>query len=953
MSVFNNPLLIGSGDYQISRSVRLRSSASAYLSRTFGSPTSNILWTLSWWMKKSTTGQASGGGTGDCGIIASNNSGNFDGLALFNGDDKFSFRINSVEVAKWSAVQRDPSAWGHYVLIYDSANATQANRLRLYQNGVQLTAMDVAVALTSSQTSKINSAQQQMIGPGAVAPGRFFDGYLTEVNFIDCQALTPSSFGQISATTGIWSPIKYGGTYGTNGFYLNFSDNSSTTALGYDFNNQGAAGASFTTGGTALSSSDDASYPKANAFDGITTNANAWRSGELSPGVSGVSYIGYDCGSGVTKSPAKLRIMQGRIDAAGNGALTSAKLQYSSNGSTWTDLQTLTLDATSGTETTWQVFTISGASAYRYWRLLANSNASGTGQRWAVTELEFLEAGQCGFNRWTPNNISVTAGATYDSMLDVPTPYADGGNGRGNYAVLNPLPGSTFTTYTTLSEGNLKATGNNTGVDVPAAGTIFVNSGKWYFEAMITVLGANPGAVGITSSPTDTNALGNGGGTVSYGYVATGNKRSSAGTVAYGASYTTNDVIGIALDMDGGTVTFYKNNVSQGTAFTGLSGYYTFAVGTFGSGSMTANFGQRPFSYTPPSGYSALNTQNLPTPTILKGNQYMDATTYTGNGSTQSLTNSGSFQPDLVWVKSRSNALDHKLTDSVRGVTKGLISDTTGAETTDTNGVTAFNAGGFSLGSDSNYNTNAYTYVGWQWKAGGAAVTNTSGSITSQVSSSPTAGFSVVTYTGTGANATVGHGLGVAPKYIIVKKRGSGGAGTYGWYQYHASLTSAAYSILFDTAAQSNTPTMWNSTAPSSTVFTVGTSNGSNENTQNYLAYCFAEVSGFSKFGSYTGNGSADGPFVFTGFRPRFVMIKRTDSTGSWRMLDTSRSSYNVSINEVLADSSAAEITNGISIDILSGGFKSRDASLQANASGGTYIYAAFAENPFKYSLAR
>lgn len=797
MSVFNNPLLIGSGDYQISRSVRLRSSASAYLSRTFGSPTSNILWTLSWWMKKSTTGQASGGGTGDCGIIASNNSGNFDGLALFNGDDKFSFRINSVEVAKWSAVQRDPSAWGHYVLIYDSANATQANRLRLYQNGVQLTAMDVAVALTSSQTSKINSAQQQMIGPGAVAPGRFFDGYLTEVNFIDGQVLTPSSFGQISATTGIWSPIKYGGTYGTNGFYLNFSDNSNNTA---------------------------------------TT-------------------IGKD--------------------SSGNG------------------------------------------------------------------------------NNWTPNNISVTAGATYDSMLDVPTPYADGGNGRGNYAVLNPLPGSTFTTYTTLSEGNLKATGNNTGVDVPAAGTIFVNSGKWYFEAMITVLGANPGAVGITSSPTDTNALGNGGGTVSYGYVATGNKRSSAGTVAYGASYTTNDVIGIALDMDGGTVTFYKNNVSQGTAFTGLSGYYTFAVGTFGSGSMTANFGQRPFSYTPPSGYSALNTQNLPTPTILKGNQYMDATTYTGNGSTQSLTNSGSFQPDLVWVKSRSNALDHKLTDSVRGVTKGLISDTTGAETTDTNGVTAFNAGGFSLGSDSNYNTNAYTYVGWQWKAGGAAVTNTSGSITSQVSSSPTAGFSVVTYTGTGANATVGHGLGVAPKYIIVKKRGSGGAGTYGWYQYHASLTSAAYSILFDTAAQSNTPTMWNSTAPSSTVFTVGTSNGSNENTQNYLAYCFAEVSGFSKFGSYTGNGSADGPFVFTGFRPRFVMIKRTDSTGSWRMLDTSRSSYNVSINEVLADSSAAEITNGISIDILSGGFKSRDASLQANASGGTYIYAAFAENPFKYSLAR
>ena len=335
-------------------------------------------------------------------------------------------------------------------------------------------------------------------------------------------------------------------------------------------------------------------------------------------------------------------------------------------------------------------------------------------------------------------------------------------------------------------------------------------------------------------------------------------------------------------------------------------------------------------------------------PTINNGGQYMQAITYTGTGSTQTIA--VGFQPDFVWIKSRSAATDHKLTDSVRGVTKALISDTTGAETTDANGVTAFTSNGFTIGSDSVYNTNAATYVAWCWKAGGTSSSNTNGSITSTVSVGATQGFSVVTYTGTGANATVGHGLGVAPSMVIVKTRS---VGTYDWCVYHSSLTSASYYIpLNGTAAQTLSTNVWNATAPTSTVFSIGTSVATNQSSQTLVAYCWAPVAGYSAFGSYTGNGSADGTFVYLGFRPRFVLYKRTDSTSSWLMLDTSLNPSNNSASYLIPNSSTSEGEDNV-FDILSNGFKLRTSSTSGNASGGTYIYACFAENPLKYALAR
>jgi hypothetical protein len=337
-------------------------------------------------------------------------------------------------------------------------------------------------------------------------------------------------------------------------------------------------------------------------------------------------------------------------------------------------------------------------------------------------------------------------------------------------------------------------------------------------------------------------------------------------------------------------------------------------------------------------------------PIIKKPNQHFDATLYTGTGATQTITNAGGFQPDFVWVKGRSGATDHALYDSVGGTTKDLASNSTAAETTQATGLTAFGTGGFTVGALAKMNTSSATYVGWQWKAGGAAVTNTSGTISSQVSANPTAGFSVVTYTGTAANATVGHGLGVAPSMVIVKCRSSGGRD---WPVYHIGIGNTKYLALNDTVAAGTSASYWNNTSPTSSVFSLGSGGDVNTSAQTLVAYCFAPVAGYSAFGSYTGNGSADGPFVYLGFRPRYVMVKRTDTTNNWFEFDSSRDTYNVMGNYFLANSADAEAGAGTIIDFLSNGFKWRALSAGVNASGGTYIYMAFAENPFKFSNAR
>jgi hypothetical protein len=329
-------------------------------------------------------------------------------------------------------------------------------------------------------------------------------------------------------------------------------------------------------------------------------------------------------------------------------------------------------------------------------------------------------------------------------------------------------------------------------------------------------------------------------------------------------------------------------------------------------------------------------------------NDYFNAVTYTGNGSTQSITGVG-FAPDFVWVKNRSGANSHGLYDTIRGATKSLYSNSTSDEQTDVNSLTAFGSDGFAVGTDGIVNTNTSSYVSWNWNAGGSNATNTSGTITSTVRANTTSGFSIATYTGTGSAATVGHGLGVAPSMVIVKKRSA----SENWVVYHISVGATKYLVLNLTDAEATSATRWNDTAPTSTVFSIGTSGNVNDNTGTYVAYCFAPVAGYSAFGSYTGNAAADGPFIYTGFRPEFVMIKATSSTGDWVMEDAARSPSNVSTNYLVANASTAEQTGQL-LDFVSNGFKIRVAVSGAmNGSGTTYIYMAFAENPFKFSLAR
>jgi len=345
-------------------------------------------------------------------------------------------------------------------------------------------------------------------------------------------------------------------------------------------------------------------------------------------------------------------------------------------------------------------------------------------------------------------------------------------------------------------------------------------------------------------------------------------------------------------------------------------------------------------NFSADTNYKALNTKNLPAPDIADGSQYFDIDVYTGNSSTNSRSNFD-FSPDFVWIKSRTGADSHLLFDAVRGATKFVYSNSTQSELTNANTLTSFDTNGFTLGNDGSVNNTVHNYVAWCWDAGGSGSSNTAGSITSTVSANPTAGFSIVSYTGTLANATVGHGLGVAPSMIICKQR-TGAAND--WGVYHKSLGNGKLLKLNTTDSQLTASTIWNNTSPTSTVFSLGSSNLGNNSAPN-IAYCFAEIEGYSKFGSYAGNDSSNGPFVYCGFRPSWVLVKRTDSTGSWALVDNTRSAYNVADDVLNPNTASTESTSDTAIDLLSNGFKLRSA--QRNFSGASYIFAAFAEHPF------
>jgi hypothetical protein len=829
----SNTTQVSDGGYQISRSLRFNSADSAYLNRTPASASNRRTWTFSAWVKLSAlTGNnilfsASNGSTTQFYI----NFGSTNVLDIVDYSGSTQLQRTTTQVL------RDPSAFYHLVVVLDTTQASASNRFKLYINGAEVTAFSTSITPSQNYDGAVNSTDPHAFGRDEYADNNYYSGYLTETYLIDGQALTPSSFGETNADTGVWTPKAYSGSYGTNGFKLNFSDNSNTTAA--------------------------------------TLGA----------------------------------------DSSGNG------------------------------------------------------------------------------NNWTPNNFSVTAGVGNDSLIDTPTPYGVdtgvGGSVRGNYCTMNPLSTGS---YVTLSDGNLRIVGNTATDSGVALSTIGVTTGFWYWETTCVATGglsyAGFGKLnsGYSSLNNAEAFLASYGGGYRNGGQIYGADRQITTTSTFGDG----DIIGIALDMTNGAAYLSKNGTflnsgvpTSGSSKTGAVWAWTpssmtYAIcpagGGYNNSSNYLNLGQRAFAYTAPSGFKALCTQNLPTPTIgattaTQAGKYFNPVLYTGNSTADRSVTGVGFQPDFVWLKARNAAGQyHNIVDSVRGATGSvmntLYTNTDFAEAT-TNSVNytnyglikSINSDGFTVTTGVNgydqVNFSGSNYVAWNWKANGSGSSNTSGSVTSTVSANTTSGFSVVTYTGTGANATVGHGIGIAPSMVIVKQRNT----TRSWIVYNINLGATKYIVLDSTGAAATYSLFWNDTAPTSTVFSIGTDGAVNTSAGTYVAYCFAEVAGYSKFGSYTGNGSTDGAFVFTGMRPAFVMLKASSTGGAgynWGMFDNDRLGYNSAQRDLRANVADAEGTDNNLIDFLSNGFKIRSTSGGfGGGSGVTYIYMAFADNPFKYSLAR
>ena len=551
----------------------------------------------------------------------------------------------------------------------------------------------------------------------------------------------------------------------------------------------------------------------------------------------------------------------------------------------------------------------------------------------------------------------------YDRMTDIPSLTSEN---QANYCVWNPLSSSA---PFAITDGNLSIPNTN---NKAANGTFGVSSGKWYWE--IQSIGTPAGYMGVTSYPYENDPD-------VAPTLNSANPRSVIGSSSYlgsmglyksytGSSFAglptpiTNatGVYGFALDLTGGTLQYYKDGSliftdttipSNSTTLFPYLGHTNAGAGNTWA-TAKVNFGQQPFKFAPPTGYLELNTYNLPEPSIMKPNTHMNAVAYSGTGTLGRAVNGFGFMPDFAWIKQRSGTEDHKLTDSVRGVTKQLSSNNVNQEYNNTDQITAFTSDGFTTDNSGSTNGNSQTYIAWAWRASNTtAVANTAGTITSQVSANTTSGFSILTYTGTGANATVGHGLGITPSMVIVKQRNI----IQSWCIWHSGIALSEVLFLNSNAAKTSYPTLFNSMATlNATVFSVGTDVGTNQSSGTYVAYCFAQIAGYSAFGSYTGNGSTDGPFVFTGFRPRYVMIKASSTGGAgydWFIHDSARDTYNTCTLDLEANLSLSENQYGAEQDFLSNGFKLRNTGGGTNQNGVTYVYCAFAENPFKYALGR
>ncbi len=1022
-----SPLFIGAAAgaaaaFQIDRSLRFNAGDSSNLSKNFSSAGNTKTWTWSAWVKFTHNGNNEV-------IFNSANGNNFHSLYLrSDGTLKWDDVIGGSDVQLnkiTNQVFKDFSAWYHIVLTVDTTQSTAANRNRMYVNGVQSTfASGNDFAQNDNSQFNQGSAFTNTIGSGYNAT--YSSIYLADIQFVDGQALAPTDLGEYDDNNN-WNPKAYSGTYGTNGFYLKFADNSSNSALGTDssgnsntftVNNLMAAVVPVDVGGDPTVSSSDKPFTTgfSVAFDG---NDKMRMEG---PGTVSGDFT-WECWVKFTGTPdgrffsaeesvngteySLMRFYNGNLNVyAGDGngyeantytgsvsadtwhhiamVRSGSTLSHYLDGSRWgtnsfsNSFLITTLVLAHGYSSEYFTGSVSNARFVNGQALYTGASytvptatLTTTSQSATATNVTTLVAHKASLTANDGTKIEIlNSSSDIDSLIDTPTNYeADsGGNNGGNYATISAVDNAGVT----LSNGNLEMT--TTGWQSFKA-TIGVTSGKWYWEtqnkqAASAILGVATQQASVFPSNSIFGSSGHGGGDSNPAWTWAGQYSYFNGTSTYTGqnNHATADIIMYALDLDNGKLWFGKNgtwyNSSWGTTgnpatganptVSGLDTSYTyFPAGTTHSGGAIYNFGARPFIHDIPTGFKSLCTQNLPDPTIADGSTAFDIALWSGTGSSNAITINTA--PDLAWIKSRNSTGHHTLVDAVRGPTKALFSNRNVAQVTDAGYLSSFDSNGFTVVSDNDVNGSSYNYVGWAWDAGTSTVSNTDGSITSSVRANPTAGFSICKITTPSSDGayTFGHGLNAAPELIIYRIYDQ----NMSWYTWHTSLGAAnKYILLNGTGTPSSGSYVFNNTLPTNSVVSDYAGNSSHHNEgRNMIYYCFAPVAGYSAFGSYTGNGDADGPFIYTGFRPKFILRKQTNSAQHWHIADAERDPENPSDSWLFPNLSDAEGSGDIDryTDILSNGFKIRSAYSYHNQSGSTYIYAAFAEHPQKTARAR
>ena len=918
MSIFHNNILGGAagqgGDFIIERSLRFTRNHSSYLSRTFGAG-NNRKFTVSAWIKRTPSN------TSEMPILGCyDDYSNQDWFGFQNDELVAHHKVNgTTRSAKVTDRKfRDFSAWYHIVYAFNSTLSNQNDRTKFYVNGERQTVSTYNGAIGSNENVTMNKNNLvHYIGVDYLPnpPAGHADCYMAEMHFVDDQELDADDFGEYD-NNNVWQPKKYSGTYGTTGFYLDFADNSSTTALGYD-----AAGSNNWTPYNFSAKGGDPSY----VTDSVLT-------GTIYSGAGGVEKIfdgttatcGPNVNSYVTFTPSTAIPINSSLRIRANVSNGSHDAVFAINGNNVSTVST--------------GFPVSGGivNSASTWTTISNPPSS-------LTSLKFGWG-----NHWmSVSGIEIdgqellSSTKTGDSVIDTPT---------DNYAIMNVL---TKAGATTIEDGGLHVTHY-----YGAQATIGMPEGKYYFEFEIGVRNDEHTRVGINKIDAPFNVDTNRVEINTYGQV-----KIAGVTQTTISALSTGDVVGVAFNADTRACSFYVNG-SLGATVTAPAndGVYAPACG-FGAGSVDVYFnaGQQGFQQTEPTGFDKrVRTADLPDPTFKDPSTVFDVVTYTGDGNSTKTISGLSFTPDIIWHKRRNFSHYPRIFDSARGVSNSLFPSENYKQNhvTDYGYVTGTSSTGFTVGqgnhSQNLINVNNGTYVNWCWGTGSSSSTTiTAGSINSTVRRNQNAGFSIVTWTGNNQNATIGHGLNAVPELIILKDVDT----NRDWYVGSSYISGSPWlkfmKLNSPDSANSNSDIFQQGGQPSSSVFGVGqVGNASGSN----IAYCFTSVEHFSKIGTYKGTGTQnDGPFVYCGFAPRFLIAKNMQASSGWWIWDTERREHNVNQKPLSGDTENSEENDQeYAIDFLSNGFKVRATNnANVNSTASDYLFMAFADDPFQVARAR